>query len=1114
MSYNSKYTGQQVEALLDIVSQGGGTGGEGGEVQKTTEAEILAMGFTKNEGTITEVKMNGASKGTSGVVDLGTVITEHQDISGKVDKVTGKQLSTEDFTSEMKDRLSQLNVVAEDINDYIDDIEGDVCIKYTPQTLTDEQNAQARENIGVNASTGRASAINYDLNVKAINHRGYSYESPENTIPAYIMSKHKGFTYVEGDVSFTKDGVAVLLHDATIDRTSNGTGNINNLNYQEVLQYDFGSWFSKEYTGVKIPTFTEWIALCKNLGLHPYIELKSSGGYTQSQITQIVSEVAKCGMKGKVTYISFNETYLGYVKIADPSARLGYLCNPKGGFTSTQISKCKALKTTTNEVFIDARHMEGYLDVTDTQVDLCINAEVPLEIWSVNSKDVIINMPKYVSGVTSDYLIAGQVLYENSLIYKPPMSSWVSTNSVTLDKSVLTFANKSPLTLVATLDPTNASDPVVWKSSNTSIATVNNGIVTPIADGNCNITATSDGKVATCSVTIEFAKYTITSNLVGCTLSSVPDTIVVGDSFTSVIIPDEGYSLKNSTMSITMGDTDITSSAYDNGIITIANVIGNIVINIICVEVPVYTITRNLTGCTSNNTISVIGEGNPYNEIFTAIDGYDLNRGTVTVTMGGVDITSSYSDGVLTIAEVTGNIVINVNAYKLQTYTITRNLVGCVSNNDMNTILEGSNYVETITPLDGYIMTNAAVSIMMGEEDITASAYNNGIINIPEVNDSIIINIEAFEIPTIAPAEWEIMRTLTSDDILYGYGSASVAGDNTIPFTQVNAARAGYYVHDIPVEFGYRYKVEFNSPVSTANIGVQCANQNWVNAYTNRDTSYSNASNDILDSGWQLSGYEFDLPELHNNAALKAMRLTFRMGSANPNINVGDVTSVVISRRPVDSVIPFVDLNLESIVDGKLANNGSGGSAYDATLNTTSTSDTYSIVNGTLQLKNHAYAEIPYGFNSSTPFTIVLKGKMNTKSSKKYQRIMRTNIDAPSLYYSTNSTGYNVKLAGVQEEGATVYNSLGDFRGSNSLCIDYGNSSKITEESNLQEFKWISDGITIKFYYNGILLASQNASALSSSTSIGLGDNDTSTSYYATLITVSEFKIYNQALSV
>lgn len=81
--YHSKRTGEQIEALLDIVQQGG-TGGDG-EVQKTTEAEITAMGFTKNQGTITGITMNGASKGTSGVVDLGTVITEHQDISGKAD---------------------------------------------------------------------------------------------------------------------------------------------------------------------------------------------------------------------------------------------------------------------------------------------------------------------------------------------------------------------------------------------------------------------------------------------------------------------------------------------------------------------------------------------------------------------------------------------------------------------------------------------------------------------------------------------------------------------------------------------------------------------------------------------------------------------------------------------------------------------------------------------------------------------------------------------------------------------------------------------------------------------------------------------------------------------
>ena len=73
-----------------------------------TENTVSEWGFTKNNGTITEDKMNGKSKGTSGVVDLGTVLTEHQDISGKVDKVQGKGLSTNDFTSELKSKLENL----------------------------------------------------------------------------------------------------------------------------------------------------------------------------------------------------------------------------------------------------------------------------------------------------------------------------------------------------------------------------------------------------------------------------------------------------------------------------------------------------------------------------------------------------------------------------------------------------------------------------------------------------------------------------------------------------------------------------------------------------------------------------------------------------------------------------------------------------------------------------------------------------------------------------------------------------------------------------------------------------------------------------------------------
>lgn len=78
--------------------------------------------------------------------------------------------------------------------------------------------------------------------------------------------------------------------------------------------------------------------------------------------------------------------------------------------------------------------------------------------------------------------------------------------------------------------------------------------------------------------------------------------------------------------------------------------------------VTTYTITRSLTNCTSNKAVTSVNENTSYSETFTASSGYTLIGASVSVTMGGVDISSSYSNGVLTISKVTGNIIINVSA--------------------------------------------------------------------------------------------------------------------------------------------------------------------------------------------------------------------------------------------------------------------------------------------------------------------------------------------------------------------------------------------------------------------------------------------------------------------
>ena len=249
-------------------------------------------------------------------------------------------------------------------------------------------------------------ALNYDLTVKGVAHRGYSTTAPENTLPAYRLAKANGFYYVETDVSFTSDGIPVCLHDSTIDRTSNGTGNINSLTWAQVQTYDFGSWKSSSYAGTKIPSLAQFLQLCRSIMLHPYIELKNSATYSEAQIQGIVDMVEANGLKGKVTYISFSDTYLGYVKSYDASARLGYLAS---AVNETTISTAQGLKTTSNEVFIDS-------SAYGTPVlNLCKAAHLPLEVWTIDSESTIKGLNPYITGVTSNSLIAGKVLYEEEM---------------------------------------------------------------------------------------------------------------------------------------------------------------------------------------------------------------------------------------------------------------------------------------------------------------------------------------------------------------------------------------------------------------------------------------------------------------------------------------------------------------------------------------------------------------------------------------------------------------------------------------------------------------------------------------------------------------------------
>ena len=240
-----------------------------------------------------------------------------------------------------------------------------------------------------------------EYQTNSVNHRGYCTIAPENTLSAYELSAKYGFSMVECDVQFTSDGVPVLLHDSTIDRTSNGSGNIEELTFEQVRTYDFGSWKSLDYAGEKIPSFDEFMALCSELQLHPYIEIKGTITAEEAQI--LIDIVKKYEMQGKVSYISFSFDALKLVSEKDNGARLGLVVS---NFDQGVVNTFSTIKTDENQIFIDCY----YTNVNETTVSLCQTASIPLEVWTVNSVDAVMNLHSYVSGVTSDWVVAGQIL--------------------------------------------------------------------------------------------------------------------------------------------------------------------------------------------------------------------------------------------------------------------------------------------------------------------------------------------------------------------------------------------------------------------------------------------------------------------------------------------------------------------------------------------------------------------------------------------------------------------------------------------------------------------------------------------------------------------------------
>jgi glycerophosphoryl diester phosphodiesterase len=169
---------------------------------------------------------------------------------------------------------------------------------FRPKTEWPDQTTTTAENAGVRPRPG------------IIAHRGVVLAAPENTVPAIEQAIALGSRAAEIDLRYTADGEVVLLHDETLDRTTNGRGRIAEKTLAEVKKLDAGSWFDSKFSGTHVPTFREVIEMARGR-IELYLDLK------EADPTPVLRMVARENASGFVYFRPYSYTALRTIVAAD-----------------------------------------------------------------------------------------------------------------------------------------------------------------------------------------------------------------------------------------------------------------------------------------------------------------------------------------------------------------------------------------------------------------------------------------------------------------------------------------------------------------------------------------------------------------------------------------------------------------------------------------------------------------------------------------------------------------------------------------------------------------------------------------------------------------------------
>ncbi len=172
----------------------------------------------------------------------------------------------------------------------------------------------------------------------SVGHRGAAGHAPENTLPSFETALGMGVDAVELDVRRSRDGELVVIHDAAIDRTTDGRGEVAALSLSELRAVDAGARFGGKFPGARIPTLREVLAWARGR-TELVIEIKGDPHPQPGVEEQVLGLVAEHGMIERVMVISFHHPTLRRVRELEPRVATGMLYT---GFFADTVAAARA----------------------------------------------------------------------------------------------------------------------------------------------------------------------------------------------------------------------------------------------------------------------------------------------------------------------------------------------------------------------------------------------------------------------------------------------------------------------------------------------------------------------------------------------------------------------------------------------------------------------------------------------------------------------------------------------------------------------------------------------------------------------------------------------------